>query len=359
MAPVAAALRELSIPFKICVTAQHREMLDQVLEIFGLVPDFDLNVMTPGQTLTKLTVRLLEALGAILDEVKPATVLVQGDTTSAFVGALAAFYRQIPVGHVEAGLRTWDLFSPWPEEANRQLVGRLAQWHFAPTDTAKANLLREGTPADRILVVGNTVIDALLATVGRLESPQPLPIPQRFDHLGIQRPLVLVTAHRRESFGEPMRQICRAIATLATEDHVDVLFPVHPNPSVREATREILEGVANVHLVQPLDYVSFVAAMRRAHLILSDSGGVQEEAPSLGKPVLVLRELTERVEAVEAGTVRLVGTETSKILSAARQLLGDAHQYADMANRSNPYGDGTSGAQIARFIGSQLGIAGE
>lgn len=357
MAPLVKSLSlSPSVTSVVCVTAQHRQMLDQVLTLFDIVPDHDLDMMRPGQSLTGLTARLLDGLGKVMDDTQPDLVLVQGDTTTAFVGALAAFYRKVDVGHVEAGLRTGDLLSPWPEEANRQMVGRLARWHFAPTQLAADNLLRERVPSQQVVVTGNTVIDALLYTVARLKSDPALvsPIEARFGSIGLSRPMVLVTAHRRESFGSPMRNICKAVAQLAEEDNVDVVFPVHPNPEVGNAVDSILKGNPNVLLIPPVDYVSFVFLMMRATLLLSDSGGVQEEAPSLGKPVLVMRDVTERMEAVHAGTVRLVGTETNVIVEAARVLLKDKFAYQAMASCRNPFGDGTAANQIVSFINSRI-----
>jgi UDP-N-acetylglucosamine 2-epimerase (non-hydrolysing) len=356
MAPVVTALAASpGVESRVCVTAQHREMLDQVLEIYAITPDHDLDVMRANQTLPALTAKLLTRLDDVLDREKPDAILVQGDTTSAFVAALAGFYRKIPVGHVEAGLRTYDLLRPWPEEMNRQVVSRLTSWHFAPTAMARDNLLAEKVPDERILVTGNTVVDALLQTVAHMERRRDLmqPIEGRFADVGRDRRLLLVTAHRRESFGEPMERICRAIARLAARGDLDVVFPVHPNPAVRSAVDAILRGLPSVRLIDPLDYLSFVFLMNRSHLILTDSGGVQEEAPSLGKPVLVMREVTERLEAVHAGTVKLVGTDDEVIVGEATRLLDDAHAYQAMSRIGNPYGDGRAAGRIAAFLQSK------
>lgn len=353
MAPVVTTLAATpGLESRVCVTAQHRQMLDQVLEIYRITPHHDLNVMQANQTLSGLTTKLLGELDRVLASENPDAVLVQGDTTSAFVGALAAFYRKIPVGHVEAGLRTYDLTQPWPEEMNRQVVSRLASWHFAPTAMARDNLTAEKVPEDRILVTGNTVVDALLETVARMAERPDLvqPIQDRFADVGRVRRVLLVTAHRRESFGAPMERICRAIARLASRGDLDVVFPVHPNPAVRAAVDAILRGLPAVRLIEPLDYLSFVHLMNRAHLILTDSGGVQEEAPSLGKPVLVTREVTERMEAVHAGTVKLVGTDDQVIVAEATKLLDDPQAYQAMSRSGNPYGDGHAAGRIASFL---------
>jgi UDP-N-acetylglucosamine 2-epimerase (non-hydrolysing) len=353
MAPVVSALAATpEVESRVCVTAQHREMLDQVLELYEIEPHHDLDVMRANQTLPELTQKLLGRLDHVLADEKPDAVLVQGDTTSAFVGALAAFYRKIPVGHVEAGLRTYDLAQPWPEEMNRQVVSRLTSWHFAPTAMARENLLEEKVPDERILVTGNTVVDALLHTVARMRERRDLvqPIEKRFADVGRDRRLLLVTAHRRESFGAPMERICRAVARLAERGDLDVVFPVHPNPAVRTAVDAILRGLPSVRLIDPLDYLSFVFLMDRSTLILTDSGGVQEEAPSLGKPVLVMREVTERLEAVQAGTVKLVGTDDQVIVAQATRLLDDADAYLAMSRIGNPYGDGKAASRIAAFL---------
>ena len=326
---------------KVCVTAQHRAMLDQVLEAFGIVPDFDLDVMTHGQTLAQSSSRIIGALEQVLNESKPHLAMVQGDTTSTFCGALAAFYARVPVAHVEAGLRTGDLAQPFPEELNRVLTSRMAALHFAPTQSAAENLAREGVNSG-VCVTGNTGIDAVLYVRDLLERGE-LRADCDFSREG--KKLVLVTAHRRESFGEGFERIAQALMLLADRDDVLLVYPVHPNPRVRSAV-ERLRTHPNLTLVEPLEYVNFVDVMRRAYLILTDSGGVQEEGPSLGKPILVLREKTERPEAVEAGTVKLVGTDVRKIVSEAALLLDDAEEYQRMSRRHNPYGDGHASERI-------------
>ena len=346
MAPVILELRKFPAIFEttVTVTAQHREMLDQVLALFKIQPDFDLNIMLAGQTLFDITSRALLGLNEILAQVKPDIVLVHGDTTTTFAGALAAFYHQIAVGHVEAGLRTGNKFSPFPEEINRKLTTALADLNFAPTETARQNLLKEGVSAEKIFVTGNTVIDALYQTV-RADF--------KFDGAieNISRRIILVTTHRRENLGEPMRQVYRALKKiLADFADVEIIFPVHKNPRVREVVAAELGNVAQVHLIEPLDYEPFANLMNRAALILTDSGGIQEEAPALGKPVLVLRDTTERPEAVEAGTVKLVGTDTEKIYSAAKILLSEPDEYQKMAAAQNPYGDGLAAKRIVQAL---------
>ena len=356
LCPLVTTLR--SEPFSshletvVCVTAQHREMLDQVLAAFNITPDYDLDLMQPGQTLTALTSRLLAGLEAIFSEVKPSLAVVQGDTTTTLAGALGAFYARVPVAHVEAGLRTFDLDSPFPEEMNRVVTGRLAALHFAATRWAAENLEREGVREDSIQVTGNTGIDAVLTIrdalgEGRLTG---------FSGLAEDRSkkLIVVTAHRRESFGEGFRRICEALAELANRQDVRIVWPVHPNPNVQSAVDATLRGKTNVILVEPLDYVPFVDLMRRAYLLITDSGGVQEEGPSLGKPILVLREKTERPEAVDAGTVKLVGTSREAIVREAVRLLEDREGYERMARLHNPYGDGQACGRIAGRILSYL-----
>ena len=348
MAPVIQALaRTQWARVRVLATAQHRQMLDQVLEVFGIVPDVDLDIMRPDQSLPELTARLLGRLDAVLAAEAPDAVLVQGDTTTVMTAALAAFYRRIPFGHVEAGLRTGDLANPFPEEMNRVVAGRLARWHFAPTARARANLLAEGLRGEDVHVTGNTVIDALLEVAGRdLELPIPIPAERR---------LVLVTAHRRENFGAPFREVLAAVRELA-ERHPDVhvLYPVHPNPNVEGPAYELLAGHPRITLVAPLDYLPFVAAMKRAYLVLTDSGGVQEEAPALGKPVLVMRRETERPEAVEQGVVRLVGPDRAAIVREAGRLLTDPEAYRAMARGVSPYGDGHAAARIVAVLERDL-----
>ncbi len=333
---------------KVCVTAQHREMLDQVLETFSVAPDYDLNLMQPGQTLATLTANILAGLEPVLARERPDVVIVQGDTTTTLAGALAAFYQGIAVAHVEAGLRTGDMGQPFPEEMNRVVTTRLAALHFAPTARAAEALAAEGVPRRRITVTGNTGIDAVLYVRDALKSGS-LPAPS-WPWLDTGRRLVLVTSHRRENFGEGFRSAMRALARLASRDDVQIVYPVHRNPNVSGPAREMLEGVPNVVLLDPLSYVPFVDLMRRSHLIITDSGGVQEEAPSLGKPVLVLREKTERPEAVEVGTVRLVGTSESATLTEATRLLDDPGEYLAMTRVHNPYGDGHACEAIARVL---------
>jgi len=355
LCPVIRTLRNTLPCFdvRVCVTGQHRAMLDQVLEAFAVVPDDDLEVMLPGQTLFQSTSRILAALEDVLRAHNPDMVLVQGDTTSTLCGALAAFYRRIPLGHLEAGLRTGDIHQPFPEEMNRLLTTRLAALHFAATQGAADNLLREGVPPAAIAVTGNSGIDAVLFVRQGLEEGCLAGL-NGFP-LDPTRKTVLVTAHRRESFGERFEQICRAIARLARRRDVQIVYPVHPNPQVREPVTRHLGGCGNVLLVEPLDYVPFVDLMRRSYLILTDSGGIQEEAPSLGKPVLVMREKTERPEAVAAGTVRLVGTDQERIVEEATRLLENRKIYREMSRVHNPYGDGRASTRIGHLIHSYFG----
>lgn len=345
MAPVVAALRAHPVGFAVTVvaTAQHREMLDQVLATFAIRPDIDLDMMTDDQSLPELTARLLPALDKALAETRPDVVLAQGDTSTVLIAALAAFYRRVPFGHVEAGLRTHDMSRPFPEEMNRTLVARLAGRHYAPTEAAADNLRREGVAEAAILVTGNTVIDALRHVVAQ-RPPLPFAI-------AADRRLVLVTAHRRENFGAPLEGILTALARLAEANpDIEIVYPVHPNPNIREPARRILGGRDRIRLVAPLDYAGFVAAMARSHLIVSDSGGVQEEAPALAKPVLVLREVTERPEAVAAGVVRVVGVDPERVFAEASRLLRDPAAYAAMAKGASPYGDGQAARRIAESL---------
>ena len=338
----------------VAVTAQHREMLDQVLHLFGITPDYDLNIMSAGQTLYDVTEKALRGLQKVLEEAKPDLVLVHGDTTTTFAGALAAFYAQIPVGHVEAGLRTGNKYSPFPEEMNRKLTGALADYHFAPTATSKANLLRENVPEAKITVTGNTVIDALKTTV----KPD-----YRFDDdnlhevLDSGKRLILMTTHRRENLGEPMRHVYKALCeVLRTHDDVEAIFPVHKNPKVRQIVSEELGHLPQVHLIEPLDYQPFANLMARVDVVLTDSGGIQEEAPALGKPVLVLRDTTERPEAVTAGTVKLIGTAYEDVLRETNLLLDNPEHYRAMAEAVNPYGDGEACARIVSRILREFGF---
>ena len=349
MAPVVQRLAQTpGVTARVCVTGQHREMLDQVLSLFDIQPDYDLGVMRPGQDLTGVTAALLQGLQPVLEAERPDRILVHGDTTTTFSAALAAYYQQIPVGHVEAGLRTGNPYSPWPEEMNRRLAGALTDLHFAPTAGARDNLLREGVSADRIAVTGNTVVDALLAIVERLHADPDLAASQSrgLEFLDPARRLVVVTGHRRESFGDGFRRLCEALRRLADRPDVQIVYPVHLNPNVLGPVREALHEHPRVHLLEPMDYLPFVALLDRAYLIITDSGGIQEEAPSLGKPVLVTRATTERPEAVEAGTVRLVGTDVDTIMAEAGRLLDDPDWYTTMARAHNPYGDGQAAARI-------------
>jgi UDP-N-acetylglucosamine 2-epimerase (non-hydrolysing) len=336
----------------VCVTAQHRTLLDQVLAAFEVVPDFDLDLMLPDQTLSQSTSRIVAGLEPVLKSVRPDMVLVQGDTTTTFCGALAGFYQKIPVGHVEAGLRTWDIWQPFPEEMNRLLATRLTTLHFAATEWAAGNLYREGVPAERVAVTGNSGIDAVLYVRDKLEQGKLFGLD--WPQLDPSRKLIVVTAHRRESFGEGFERICSALGRLAERPDVQIVYPVHPNPNVQAPVRRHLAGRPNVLLVDPLEYVPFVDLMRRAWLLITDSGGVQEEGPSLGKPILVLREKTERPEAVQAGTVKLVGTDSECIVREATRLLEDRQEYDRMARIHNPYGDGRASGRIADLIISFL-----
>ena len=332
----------------VAVTAQHREMLDQVLDLFGIVPDYDLNIMTSGQTLYDVTTRALMGLKPIMEEAKPDMVLVHGDTTTTFAGALAAFYAQIPVGHVEAGLRTGNKYSPYPEEMNRKLTGAIADMHFAPTGTSKANLLKENVNPANILVTGNTVIDALQTTV---HSDYHFADEDFNKVFATGHRLILMTTHRRENLGEPMRHVYRALkSVLETHENVEAIFPVHKNPKVREIVNQELGHLSRVHLIEPMDYEPFANLMAKVDIVLTDSGGIQEEAPALGKPVLVLRDTTERPEAVEAGTVKLVGTAYEDVLRETNRLLDDDEHYRSMAEAANPYGDGKACERIIKAI---------
>ena len=354
MAPVVSRLRLCAgVEVFVCVSAQHRQMLDQVLELFDIQADFDLNLMVPNQTLAALTSRVLTGVDEVLDRLQPDLVLVHGDTSTAFAASLACFYKKIPVAHVEAGLRSGDIHSPWPEELNRRIVGQTASLHFAPTALAKSNLVKEGIAPTAVWVTGNTVIDALLHIVKRISADSALQVKLAqampwFDDP--KRRLILVTGHRRENFGEGIEGVCRALRNLASDLDVMIVYPVHPNPNVMEPVHRLLDGIANVHLVEPMEYLSFVFLMSKAYFIITDSGGIQEEAPSLGKPVLVMRDTTERPEAVAAGTVRIVGSNESRIIEEARRLLSDPAHYALMATAHNPYGDGKAAERIVKII---------
>lgn len=368
MAPLVQEFRKHPDQYEtlVCVTGQHREMLDQVLNIFGIVPDYDLNIMKPGQDLYDVTARILAGMRDVLSEAKPEIVLVHGDTTTSMAVALAAFYRQIPVGHVEAGLRTHNIYSPWPEEMNRQITGRIATHYFSPTPLSRENLLREGIDKSRILVTGNTVIDALYAVVNKIKNDVPLQLSlgkelkaagYDTDRLGVEegRHLVLITGHRRENFGDGFLHICQAIKTLSEKyPNVDFVYPMHLNPNVRKPIKEVFgeNRQSNLFFIEPLEYLSFVYLMEKSHIVLTDSGGIQEEAPGLGKPVLVMRDTTERPEALVAGTVKLVGTDYDKIVSEVSSLLDDTECYKRMSQAVNPYGDGKACERIVEYIGA-------
>ena len=359
MAPLVLAFQKHAheIEAKVCVTAQHREMLDQVLHIFDIKPDYDLNIMKPGQDLYDVTSNILLGMKEVLTSYKPDVVFVHGDTTTTIATAMSAFYQKIPVAHVEAGLRTGDIYSPWPEEANRKLTSQITQYHFAPTQTSQENLLKEGVNKNNIYVTGNTVIDALLWVLAKIEKTKEIKealiktINKEFTAFGDNKRFVLITGHRRENFGQGFLDMCSAIKTLA-QAHTDVnfVYPVHLNPNVQKPVLELLSGIENVYLVSPLEYEPFVYLMSKSYLILTDSGGIQEEAPSLGKPVLVMRDTTERPEAIDAGTVKLVGTNPENIISEVTRLLEDKVVYEQMSQAHNPYGDGKACEKIINII---------
>jgi UDP-N-acetylglucosamine 2-epimerase (non-hydrolysing) len=355
--PVVAALKaDARFDCRVCVSAQHRSLLDQVLEIAGIVPDHDLDVMQPDQTLDALTANLLTGLGRVMDLEQPARVMVQGDTATAMCGALAAYYRKIPVDHVEAGLRSGNIYHPWPEEINRKIIGTMASLHFAPTEVSAASLRAENVAADRVHVTGNTVIDALHWVTARIAADPSLAaslsgLEQRFKG----KRIIGVTSHRRENFGGGLEAIAEAIRQIAARDDVGIIFPVHPNPNVRRVMDAALSGLANVAMIEPLDYPSFARLLGLAEIMLTDSGGVQEEAPALGKPVLVMRETTERPEGVAAGTAKLVGTEVSNIVTGIFTLLDDKAAYETMARAHNPFGDGQSARRIVELLGHEIG----
>ncbi len=357
MAPLVKAFQsDNHFQTKVCVTAQHREMLDQVLDMFDITPEYDLNLMKPGQDLYDITANVLLGMKDVLSDFNPDVVLVHGDTTTTSATSLSAFYQKIKVGHVEAGLRTHDIYSPWPEEANRQITGVLASYHFAPTTTSRDNLLRENKAKENIIVTGNTVIDALFLALDKIKTDEKLKT-QIISNINSQyklddsKKLILVTGHRRENFGQGFINICEALKTLAQNNSdIDIVYPVHLNPNVQKPVKEILSDVSNVHLIDPLQYESFLYLMDKSHFIITDSGGVQEEAPSLGKPVLVMRDTTERPEALEAGTVKLVGTDPQKIIQEAQKLLDDTIEYERMSKAHNPYGDGKACERIVEFL---------
>lgn len=367
MAPLVKAFQSEPIMFRtvVCVTGQHREMLDQVLNLFEITPEHDLDIMKQGQDLYDVTVRVLTGMRDVLKEVKPDVVLVHGDTTTSTAAALAAFYQQIPVGHVEAGLRTYDIYSPWPEEINRQITGRIASYHFAPTLLSRDHLLKEHVAESKIIVTGNTVIDALYMVVGKIKQNNELSreLQQALKEAGYdierlsgEKKLVLITGHRRENFGEGFIHICQAIKTLAEKyPEVDFVYPMHLNPHVRQPIHEIFEGadLNNMFFIEPLEYLSFVYLMEKCHIVLTDSGGIQEEAPGLGKPVLVMRDTTERPEAVEAGTVKLVGTDEEEIVEEVSRLLEDPEHYNRVSQAVNPYGDGKACERIITFFSNK------
>lgn len=353
MAPIVNALKkEEGIETSVVVTAQHREMLDQVLDLFGIVPDLDLDLMRPSQGLAPLFSGILNNVTLALQSQRPDLVLVHGDTTTTLAASLAAFYSRIPLGHVEAGLRTGNIRSPWPEEANRRLVTPLADLHFAPTNLARKNLIAEGIKEDSVYVTGNTVIDALLSVAGRIQNDPNVrdQLNTEFHYLDCKKRVILVTGHRRESFGDSFNQVCLALHKISQRDDVQVLYTLHPNPKAQESAKRLLTGLPNVLLIPPQEYVRFVYLMMKAHLVVTDSGGIQEEAPSLGKPVLVTRNVTERAEAIEAGTVRLVGANPEHIISTIETLLDNERRYSAMASAANPYGDGSAALRIVNHI---------
>ena len=357
MCPLVHALKaESKIESRVCVTAQHREMLDQVLDLFEIKPDYDLDIMQPNQGLYEITTNILQKIKPVLEDFKPDLVLVHGDTSTTFVTSLAAFYQQIKVGHIEAGLRTGDIYSPWPEEANRKLTSALTQHHFAPTTGSEKNLLNENIPQANITVTGNTVIDALLWVKEKIANNEKLEktLSSQYNFLDQSKRLILVTGHRRESFGDGFENMCKALREIATtHSDVEILYPVHLNPNVQEPVNRLLKDISNIHLIDPQDYLPFVYLMTRAHIILTDSGGIQEEAPSLGKPVLVMRDTTERPEAIDAGTVKLVGTNCQKIVNEVSTLLNNEQAYLAMSKAHNPYGDGKACDKIVKKILNQ------
>ncbi len=352
MAPVVHALAKYpeKAEIRVCITAQHREMLDQVLRFFAIAPHYDLNLMRPGQQLGQLTANVLSGMQPVLDDFRPDIVLVHGDTTTSVAAALAAFYARATVAHVEAGLRTQDKLSPYPEELNRQLTSRIADLHFAPTEQARLNLLQEHIPAGTVIVTGNTVVDALHMAIRALRTYRDSEINSLEQQIDPRRRLLLVTAHRRENFGKGFTQICEALRHLALHEEIQIVFPVHLNPQVQQPVYSLLKGLPNVHLVAPLGYPAFTWLMQRSYLVITDSGGVQEEAPGLGKPVLVMRDTSERPEAIAAGTVKLVGTSRERIITEATRLLDDPGAYGQMARAHNPYGDGQSAGRIAEVV---------
>ena len=350
MAPVVKRFQQNnSFKTKICVTAQHREMLDQVLDFFDIKPDYDLNIMKPNQSLFDITANTLKGLESVLDDFQPDLVFIQGDTTTAFVGALAGFYKKIKIAHIEAGLRSYNKYSPFPEEMNRVLAGHLSDYHFAPTQRAKENLFNENIK-ENVYVVGNTVIDALFLGLDIIKKQGEEQYYKHFEFIDFSKKIILVTGHRRESFGKPFENICYALKEIAKREDVEIVYPVHLNPNVREPVNRILKGINNIHLTEPLEYPYLIWLMNKSYLVLTDSGGIQEEAPSLGKPVLVMREVTERIEGIEAGTAKLVGTNKEKIVKETIKLLDNKEEYEKMARAVNPYGDGKASERIENII---------
>lgn len=352
MAPLAKELQKYPDQFetKVCVTAQHRQMLDQILEFFGIIPDYDLNIMEHNQTLFDITGKILERLNHILDEFNPDLIFVHGDTTTAFVGALSGFYKKVKIAHLEAGLRSGNIYSPFPEEINRKLVGQLSNYHFAPTQKAKENLLKEGIN-ENIYVVGNTVIDALFISLDIIRQEGEDKYQRYFSYIDFSKKVILVTAHRRESFGKGFENICYALKEISEKyEGVEIIYPVHLNPNVREPVKRTLNKQKNIHLIEPLEYPYLIWLMSKCYLVLTDSGGIQEEAPSLGKPVLVLRDVTERSEGVDAGTARIVGTNVETIVKETCLLLSDKREYEKIAQATNPYGDGNSAPRIVNIL---------
>jgi UDP-N-acetylglucosamine 2-epimerase (non-hydrolysing) len=353
MAPVVLALKaDAQVDCRVCVTGQHREMLDQVMHFFDITPDYDLDIMQPGQDLFDLTSQIILRMRPVLEDVRPDFVLVHGDTTTTLSVALAAFYHRIAVGHVEAGLRTRDIYSPWPEEINRRVAGLVATCHFTPTERSRQNLLNEATPDEAIIVTGNTIIDAMLTARDKIEQDPALQstLDRKLPNACPQKKIILVTGHRRENFGAGVENICRAIKLLASRGDVEIVYPVHLNPNIREPVSRILKDVDGVHLIEPLEYATFIRLLSKSYLVITDSGGVQEEAPSFGIPVLVMRDTTERPEAVEKGVAKLVGAKSKSIFKEAEILLDDGRSYAAMAKATNPYGDGKASARIAEAI---------
>jgi UDP-N-acetylglucosamine 2-epimerase (non-hydrolysing) len=355
MAPLVNELKnDRRFHSKVCVTGQHREMLDQVIDLFNIYPDYDLNVMKKGQSLTDLTTSIVSGLSSILNKFKPDVVLVHGDTTTSFAAALSAYYMQITIGHVEAGLRTFNIYSPWPEEGNRSLTGSIAKFHFAPTEVSKNNLIRENISPLDIFITGNTVIDALLYAKDKIRNSSQLLLDfnSKFNFIDPQKKLILVTGHRRESFGKGFENICYALKEIAHKNKdIQIIYPVHLNPNVQEPVHRILSKQKNIYLIEPCEYLPFIFLMDKSYLILTDSGGIQEEGPSLGKPVLVMRDTTERPEAVEAGTVKLVGTDIKKIVSGVESLLNNKDYYLSMSKAKNPYGNGQASKKICNILG--------